>query len=1447
MSSLATPWTPLGPATVNSSLYGAITGRITAVALDPNDLTGNTVWLGTTGGGVWKSTNAAASADTVSFSPLTDTLPAFSASAGAVVLPSLSIGALAVQPSPNPVVLAGTGDPNDATDSYYGQGILRSADGGQTWTVSYESQDGVNGTHSLAGLATAGLAWSTSTPTLAVAAMSTSTEAGTVGAVPDGTIPGLYFSSDAGVTWQMAVVLDGATIIQAPSSSGTLGVGAPATSVVWDPQRRIFVAALQFHGYYSSADGKNWTRLAHQPGANLTAANCPAGSGGRGSLNCPLFRGTLAVQPTTGDLYALTIDASENDQGLWQDLCNAGTNGQCASAAPAFATRLDKGAFEVGQGATGGSTVIPQGSYDLALLATPSSSGGTLLFAGTVDLYRCELTAGGTSCTFRNTTNAGNGCNASAGVAPAQHALIANASTSGSPLLYVGNDGGLWRSTDGVAQTGSPCSTADSTHFQNLNPAIGRGGSLAEVVGFAQDPSQTGTLIAGLGASGSASTSTAGTTTAWTQLSAGEGGFPEIDPVNPSNWFVAVGAGVNTKRCTSGSSCTAADFAGSSDIGAIQTGYDAALLDAPTLLDPQSTSQLLTATCRVWRGPASGNSLWNTTSALSPPLDGGSTPCTVNSALIRSLSAGGPIGNSGPAANLGSEVLYAGMAGAADGGATLAGHIFVTKNANTANASTPWLDMSGSPVQNSTAGFNPSAFDLSAVVADVHDPTGATVYATVMGFGTGAHVYRSTDFGAHWSNISANLPDAPANSLVVDPNDANTIYLAMDTGVYATQSVATCVTQNCWSPLGSALPNAPITGLQAGAALATGDGRVGMLRAATYGRGLWQTPLLTAHSLLQPQLSASPGSLNFLPQQVATQSDGLAITLQSFGNAPAEITSIVVTGDFVETDTCTGKSIPVNANCTITVRFAPVATGSRTGLLTVYANIPGGQVTVSLSGTGNTAAAVVLTPLQLTFAATLVNQTTAAQIVTVSNTGQTPATLQQPTITGDFALGANTCGSSLPSQTGCSLSILFTPTQSGTRSGVFTITDSAGTQTAQLTGVGQSPATDTLTPGALTFSAQQIGTTSPVQQVTLTNAGDVALTLITASITAGDFTATNGCGPSLAAHSSCAVGVAFVPTANGTRPGTLQITDQFRTQTVPLSGSGVAPPGVSLSPSLVAFSATGVGLNAASTTVVLSNNGGMPLSLSSVLASGDFSIASTTCGASVAPGNACNIVLLFSPTAAGARTGALTVKDNAANGTQTVSLSGVGVDFSLAANGPTSITVADGAIATFPLQLNSVSGLSGAVALTCTGVPANAVCTINPASAQLGTVVEVTATVQTGLSTQSRVNPSPGRSGTAALWLAACTLPVLAGRRRRARLAARHCLLLLLVSLGAATLIMGCGSTRLIPVSGSGGGGGTGAGTILSPTQPGTYPLIVTGSAAGITHTVSLSLTVTSQ
>lgn len=1424
---LSTTWTAVGPGQIASQRFGLVTGRVTSIAIDPADTTGNTVYVGTTGGGVWKSTNAAGLAASVTFAALTDTLPVFSANSGTAALPSLSIGALSVV---NGVVLAGTGDPNDASDSYYGEGILRSTDGGLTWTLIQRSNDGVAGNHSFVSMGAAGFAWSTISPTTVVAAFSSAAEGQIVNAPHEtDAVMGVYYSTDAGVTWRMATMMDGAAPMQqpAPSSSGT--TGNAATSVVWNPLRGRFYAAMRYHGYYESYDGVTWTRLAHQPGTGLTTAACPAAIA---SAQCPIFRGALAVDAATGDTYAFTVDANNVDQGIWRDVCG-GDGNPCPTQSISFGATLTSIPLESGTVRT-----IAQGDYNLTLATVrtgPGQAANTLVFAGTTDVYRCSIAAG---CSFRNTTNATNGCAAPAKVAPAQHAIaaLAGAGTGGAPLLYLGNDGGLWRSTDGVNQQASPCSSDDATHFDNLNGALG---SLAEVVSLAQHPSDPAILLAGLGANGSVASPISGGGSAWPQLTAGEGGYVGIDQANPANWFVATQAGASVRWCSKGSACAAADFVGAPTLGYAQVNYDASLITAPFLLDPGLSTDMLIGTCRVWRGLAQDSSLWPGSSAISP-LFGGvqTTACSATAnGMVRSLAAGGSASGSASAQNAGSAVIYAGMAGFADGGLSVPGHVFATFAGGSANATTPWTDVSRGTVTNdfSDAGvFNPPGFDVSAIAVDTHDATGNTVYATVMGFAANGlntpHVYRSIDGGAHWLNVSSNLPNAPANALVVDPNDSK-VYVAMDTGVYVTTSISSCGSGNCWSVYGTTLPNAPVVALAASGTIPTGDGRLGMLRAGTYGRGIWSIPLLNASYPVLPGMSISPNSLSFAPQAVSTASTAQSFSVTNSGSAPLTVSQVTASSDFAETNTCVSAgAIAPGASCSISVMFLPTATGSRTGVVTVYGNVAGGQATVSVSGTGTPAAAVLLNPILVSFSNTTVGASSAAQNVTISNTGASTATLGAETVTGDFAISTNTCGSSLGPSVGCTVSVAFKPTASGLRTGVLTVTDSAGTQTTSLSGTGVLPATDGLTPLTMSFGQQQLTAASVAQSVTLTNTGDLSLQTIAAQITAGDFTVVNGCGNSLNGHASCTLQVSFVPKSVGAQTGVLTVSDQYRSQTVALSGVGIAPAGVSLSPlATMNFGAVGVGMTSGPQTVTLTNNGGMPLVIQAIAVTGDFGFAagSNTCGATLAMGAACTLQVVFSPTAGGVRTGTVSVSDNAVGSPQSVALTGTAVDFTLAANGSTMATIAEGQQAVYPLLLSSATGVTGAVAFTCAPLPAHATCTVTPASAALGGTTTISVTVATSVESAALHLPETMQRQ----WLA-CIAPLglaLVPRRRMSWAA--------LVS--AVLLLGGCSASRLIPGSGS-----TGTTTVTNPTPAGTYNIVVTGTSAGLTRTVGLTLIV---
>jgi hypothetical protein len=284
------------------------------------------------------------------------------------------------------------------------------------------------------------------------------------------------------------------------------------------------------------------------------------------------------------------------------------------------------------------------------------------------------------------------------------------------------------------------------------------------------------------------------------------------------------------------------------------------------------------------------------------------------------------------------------------------------------------------------------------------------------------------------------------------------------------------------------------------------------------------------------------------------------------------------------------------------------------------------------------------------------------------------------------------------------------------------------------------------------------------------------------------------------------------------------VSDQFRSQTVALNGIGVAPPGVSLSPiSSLTFPATPVGTSAVAQTVTLTNNGGLPLNIARVALTGDFGLIAvgSTCGSTLAVSSSCTMQIGFTPTVGGPRNGTLTVTDNAVNSPQTLALSGTGVDFTLTPDGNTSVTVANGSSAVFPLLLSSAANVSGTVALTCAGVPANAKCNISPASVALGGATTVSVTIQT------QVTVAAIRTHNPLLWLA-CLVPF-GFLWRRWRLSS---------ALLTLCLLAGCGAARTIPTTG-GDPGTTGP---LTPS--GTYNIVVSGTSASLVRTVNLTLVV---
>jgi len=208
-----------------------------------------------------------------------------------------------------------------------------------------------------------------------------------------------------------------------------------------------------------------------------------------------------------------------------------------------------------------------------------------------------------------------------------------------------------------------------------------------------------------------------------------------------------------------------------------------------------------------------------------------------------------------------------------------------------------------------------------------------------------------------------------------------------------------------------------------------------------------------------PPFTVSPTSLAFGNETTHIASAAQSVTVSNTSAAALPIT-VTLSGNsasqYSQTNTC-GSSLPGGANCSINVVFNPTTTGAKSATLSINAGAGNGTQTVALSGTG-VAPSLTVSPLSLAFGSETLNVPSAAQSVTLANTGTAalPITI---TLTGtnlkQFSQ-TNTCGGSLSGGANCSVNVVFDPTTAGAKSASLSIT--AGptnpTQTVKLSGTG---------------------------------------------------------------------------------------------------------------------------------------------------------------------------------------------------------------------------------------------------------------------------------------------------------------------------------------------------------------------------------------------------------
>ena len=304
----------------------------------------------------------------------------------------------------------------------------------------------------------------------------------------------------------------------------------------------------------------------------------------------------------------------------------------------------------------------------------------------------------------------------------------------------------------------------------------------------------------------------------------------------------------------------------------------------------------------------------------------------------------------------------------------------------------------------------------------------------------------------------------------------------------------------------------------------------------------------TGTAVAAPQAVLAPTSIGFGSEVIGTASTAQIITLSNPGNATLNISSIALGGAnpavFGLTNGC-GATLAAGANCSLSVAFAPSSAGVFSANLTVTDNASNSTQVATLSGTGTVPPApqAVLAPSTVAFGNQVVNTTSSAKTVTLSNPGTASLSITSISLTGadasTFTL-TNGCSTTLTAGASCTLSLTFSPASAASLSASVSVTDNASgsPQTVALTGTGINP---------------DFAVSSPTSPQTV-SAGAVATYQVNVAPSAGDFDQ-----PVTLSASGLPAGATATFTPATVTPGTAGTTSSLAIQTAaPVAASGIS-------------------------------------------------------------------------------------------------------------------------------------------------------------------------------------------------------------------------------------------------------------------------------------------------
>jgi len=702
-------WTSQGPNPIvqvgrTTNTFEAVSGRIGALAIR-ND---GTIILGAAQGGVW--TYDATSKTWTSRTLDTDTQ---------------SVGALAIAPSNDSIVYMGSGEGALSGDSYYGDGVYKSTDGGVTW--SHVSS-------LFTGQAVSDLVVDPTNPDHLYA----STVRGRGGnhrtTSPTAVKYGVWESTNGGTSWTLR--------------KGTSDEIHGATDLVMDPQNpQVLWASFWGDGIYRSTNGgQTWASAM----GNLPAGNFLEG-GTRFSLGLSHPAGSASATVYTGFDYFDTSDAYHQAR-----IYKTTTDGTSWTATPT---------------GSGTDSVLgycgTQCFYDNEVKPDPTNPD--VLYVLGVYGYNNSPPSGGV---YRSRDGGQTWQNLGYDLHPDYHAIAYQPNDT--QHIAIGNDGGVWQSHAGGGRNGAgdPLSAAD---WENLNGSVNpttaalihsTNLAITQFTSMATVPNVPGQYWGGTQDNGTLRKSVANNR--WFDQASGDGGQVIVDqttvnPINPTVPAYVFGTYFSISPYRYDPSETNTFFGNEAIDGGINL-KDRAEFYVPWTQNRGNVNQMFLGTYRLYR---SDN--------VEAPAAGDVTFAPISGDLTSGCTGAAPNGARG---------CFISTIGLSDGGTgvyvgTDEGWIQVSPDAVSSDSPT-WTRSGAGRLPNRPV--NQIAVDRSnwRIAYAAYGGFGA---ATPNNRG---HVFVTTNGGGGWRDISGNLPDVPVNSVVADPSSPNTVYVGTDVGAFVT-------------------------------------------------------------------------------------------------------------------------------------------------------------------------------------------------------------------------------------------------------------------------------------------------------------------------------------------------------------------------------------------------------------------------------------------------------------------------------------------------------------------------------------------------------------------------------------------------------------------------------------------------------------------------------------